>query len=37
LVADQIQWTGGVEVAIHQIMGGKNKAALKEFLEFSDE
>jgi dynein heavy chain len=30
-------WTSGVEAAIHQIMGGKNKGALKEFLQFSDE
>jgi hypothetical protein len=30
-------WTAGVEDAIYQIMQGKNKAALKEFLAFSDE
>ena len=30
-------WTAGIEEAIYQIMQGKNKAALKEYLIFSDE
>jgi hypothetical protein len=30
-------WTAGIEEAILQIMAGKNKAALKEYLAFSDE
>ena len=37
LVIDQIQWTAGIEEAVYQIMQGKNKAALKELLQFSDE
>lgn len=31
-----VKWTEGVEVAIYEIMKGKNSSALKEFLEFSD-
>lgn len=37
LTIDLVQWTAGVTSAIHEIMRGKNKKALEEFLEFSIE
>ena len=37
LVVDQIKWTAGVEGAIFEIMGGKNRSALQEFNAFSQE
>lgn len=37
LVVDQIQWTAGVEEAIYEIMGGKNRGALSDFEKFSND
>jgi dynein heavy chain len=37
LVIDQIQWTCGVEEAIYEIMGGKNRGALVDFEKFSND
>jgi dynein heavy chain len=36
IVVDQTMWTAGVTQAIHDIEKGKNKAALEEFLDFSN-
>ena len=35
ITVDQVMWTTGVTSAITEIMRGKNKKALDEFLEFS--
>jgi dynein heavy chain len=37
LTIDQVTWTSGVTEAIGEIMKGKNKKALEEFLDFSNE
>lgn len=37
IVVDQTKWTEGVTAAIFDIQKGKNKAALEEFLAFSNE
>jgi dynein heavy chain len=36
ITIDQVMWTSGVTAAIQEIMRGKNKKALEEFLVFSD-
>ena len=35
LTIDQVEWTKGVTGAIEEIMKGKNKKALEDFLAFS--
>ena len=37
LLVDQIKWTLGVETAIYEIMGGKNRGALGDFEKFSND
>lgn len=37
IVVDQTKWTEGVTAAIYDIQKGKNKAALEEFLDFSNQ
>jgi len=37
LCCDQIKWTAGVEEAIAEIMGGKNRGALVDFEKFSND
>jgi len=37
LTIDQVTWTAGVTAAIGEIAKGKNKKAVEEFLEFSNE
>jgi dynein heavy chain len=35
ITIDQVTWTSGVTAAITEIMRGKNRKALEEFLDFS--
>lgn len=35
ITVDQVKWTSGVTAAIQEIMKGKNKRALEDFLDFS--
>ena len=37
LTVDQITWTEGVTQAIMEVMKGKNKKAIEEYLDFSNE